>query len=145
MAVVTAFGFFGSILLHELGHAVQATRDGMTIDGITLWLFGGVARFTGMFPTAAAEFRIAVAGPLVSLALGAGFLGITRIPGLPEPVNGVCSTSATSTRPCCSSTSCRPFPWTVGGSCARRSGSGGEICPSPRASPPARVASSRSR
>ena len=90
MAVVTAFGFFGSILLHELGHAVQATRDGMTIDGITLWLFGGVARFTGMFPTAAAEFRIAVAGPLVSLALGAGFLGITRIPGLPEPVDGVC-------------------------------------------------------
>jgi Zn-dependent protease len=91
MAVVTAFGFFGSILLHELGHAVQATRDGMTIDGITLWLFGGVARFTGMFPTAGAEFRIAAAGPLVSLALGAGFLGITRIPGLPEPIDGVCA------------------------------------------------------
>ena len=91
MAVVTAFGFFGSILLHELGHAVQATRDGMKIDGITLWLFGGVARFTGMFPTAGAEFRIAVAGPLVSLGLGAGFLGITRIPGLPEPIDGVCA------------------------------------------------------
>jgi Zn-dependent protease len=91
MAVVTAFGFFGSILLHELGHAVQATRDGMKIDGITLWLFGGVARFTGMFPTAGAEFRIAVAGPLVSLALGAGFLGITWIPGLPEPIDGVCA------------------------------------------------------
>jgi Zn-dependent protease len=90
MAVVTAFGFFGSILLHELGHAVQATRDGMTIDGITLWLFGGVARFTGMFPTAGAEFRIALAGPLVSLGLGAGFLGITRVPGLPSSIDGVC-------------------------------------------------------
>jgi Zn-dependent protease len=90
MAVVTAFGFFGSILLHELGHAVQATRDGMTIDGITLWLFGGVARFTGMFPTAGAEFRIAVAGPLVSLALGGGFLGIAAVPGLPSSVDGVC-------------------------------------------------------
>ena len=63
----------------------------MTIDGITLWLFGGVARFTGMFPTAGAEFRIAAAGPLVSLALGAGFLGITRVPGLPEPIDGVCA------------------------------------------------------
>ena len=91
MAVLTAFGFFGSILLHELGHAVQATRDGMTIDGITLWLFGGVARFTGMFPTAGAEFRIAVAGPLVSLGLGAGFLGIAAVPGLPSSVDGVCA------------------------------------------------------
>jgi Zn-dependent protease/CBS domain-containing protein len=91
MAVLTAFGFFGSILLHELGHAVQATRDGMTIDGITLWLFGGVARFTGMFPTAGAEFRIAVAGPLVSLALGGGFLGIAAVPGLPSSVDGICA------------------------------------------------------
>ena len=49
MAVVAALSFFASILLHELGHAVQAQREGMTIDGITLWLFGGVARFAGMF------------------------------------------------------------------------------------------------
>ena len=89
MAVVAAFGFFASILLHELGHAVQARRDGMEIDGITLWLFGGVARFTGMFPTAGAEFRIAIAGPLVSLLLAAGLLGGTWLPGLPEPVDGV--------------------------------------------------------
>jgi len=89
MAVVAAFGFFASILLHELGHAVQARRDGMEIDGITLWLFGGVARFTGMFPTAGAEFRIAIAGPLVSLLLAAGLLGGTWLPGLPEPVDAV--------------------------------------------------------
>ncbi len=89
MAVVASFGFFASILLHELGHAVQARRDGMEIDGITLWLFGGVARFTGMFPTAGAEFRIAIAGPLVSLLLAAGLLGGTWLPGLAEPVDGV--------------------------------------------------------
>ena len=89
MAVVAAFGFFASILLHELGHAVQARRDGMEIDGITLWLFGGVARFAGMFPTAGAEFRIAIAGPLVSLALAGGLLGATWLPGLPEPADGV--------------------------------------------------------
>lgn len=91
MAVVAALAFFASILLHELGHAVQARRDGMEIDGITLWLFGGVARFAGMFPSPGAEFRIAVAGPLVSLALGGGFVGIALIPGLPEPVNAVCA------------------------------------------------------
>jgi CBS domain-containing protein len=63
----------------------------MQIDGITLWLFGGVARFSGMFPTAGAEFRIAVAGPLVSLALAVGLIGATYIPGLPEPVDAVCA------------------------------------------------------
>ena len=91
MAVVASLAFFASILLHELGHAVQARRDGMEIDGITLWLFGGVARFAGMFPSAGAEFRIAIAGPLVSLVLGGGFVGVALVPGLPEPVNAVCA------------------------------------------------------
>jgi Zn-dependent protease/CBS domain-containing protein len=91
MAVVASLAFFASILLHELGHAVQARRDGMDIDGITLWLFGGVARFKGMFPSPGAEFRIAVAGPLVSLVLAGAFVGIALAPGLPEHVNAVCA------------------------------------------------------
>jgi Zn-dependent protease/predicted transcriptional regulator len=73
MAVVAAVLFFASLLLHELGHALEARREGMEIEGITLWLFGGVAKFKGMFPSAGAEFRIAIAGPLVSLALGVLF------------------------------------------------------------------------
>jgi Zn-dependent protease len=73
MAIVASVLFFASLLLHELGHAVEARREGMEIEGITLWLFGGVARFKGMFPSAGAEFRIAIAGPLVSLLLGVGF------------------------------------------------------------------------
>jgi Zn-dependent protease len=81
MALVAAVLFFSSILLHELGHAVQARREGMEIEGITLWLFGGVAKFRGMFPSAGAEFRIAIAGPLVSLALGLLFsVGAWAIP-----------------------------------------------------------------
>jgi Zn-dependent protease len=76
MAIAAAVLFFTSLLLHELGHAFQARREGMEIDGITLWLFGGVAQFRGMFPSAGAEFRIAIAGPLVSLLLGAGFVGL---------------------------------------------------------------------
>jgi Zn-dependent protease len=74
MAVVAAVLFFVSLLLHELGHAVRARREGMEIDAITLWLFGGIARFKGMFPSAGAELRIAIAGPLVSLALGILFV-----------------------------------------------------------------------
>jgi len=74
MSLVAALLFFASILLHELGHAFQARREGMEIEGITLWLFGGVAQFKGMFPSAGAEFRIAVAGPIVSLVLGVLFV-----------------------------------------------------------------------
>jgi Zn-dependent protease/CBS domain-containing protein len=91
MAIVATVLFFCSLLLHELGHARQARREGMAIDGITLWLFGGVAKFKGMFPSAGAEFRIAIAGPLVSLLLGVVFVLIALIPGLPQAVDGVVS------------------------------------------------------
>jgi Zn-dependent protease len=88
MGIVAAVLFFASILLHELGHAFQARREGMEIEGITLWLFGGVAQFRGMFPSGGAEFRIAIAGPLVTLVLGLVFLGFALI-GSPEAVDGV--------------------------------------------------------
>lgn len=89
MAVVASLAFFASILLHELGHALQARRDGMEIQGITLWLFGGVAAFTGGFPSAGAELRIAAAGPAVSAALAGAFLGLWYVPGMPEVAAGV--------------------------------------------------------
>jgi Zn-dependent protease/CBS domain-containing protein len=89
MAVVGAIVFFASILAHELGHAIQARREGMEIDGITLWLFGGVAKFKGMFPSAGAEFRIAIAGPVVSLALGLAFVAAATWLALPSAVVGV--------------------------------------------------------
>jgi Zn-dependent protease/CBS domain-containing protein len=89
MAIAAAVFFFVCLLAHELGHAIQARRDGMQIDGITLWLFGGVARFKGMFPSAGAEFRIAIAGPLVSLAIGIGCVLVAWAASLPEGVDGV--------------------------------------------------------
>ena len=89
IALVAALLFFTSLLLHEFGHALQAKREGMEIEGITLWLFGGVAKFKGMFPSAGAEFRIAVAGPLVSLALGVLFVLIGWLAGTPEAVDAV--------------------------------------------------------
>jgi Zn-dependent protease len=90
MALVAALLFLVSILLHELGHALQARRDGMAIDGITLWLFGGVARFGGQFPGAGAEFRIAIAGPVVSLLLAVAFIAASFAGALPESVAVVC-------------------------------------------------------
>src|SRR5262245_55182616 len=70
MGIVAAFLYLASILLHELGHALRARREGVETDGITLWLLGGVSRFRGDFGTPGAEFRTASAGPLVSLVIG---------------------------------------------------------------------------
>lgn len=89
MALIAALLFFASLLLHELGHAVVARREGMEIAGITLWLFGGVARFQGMFPSGGAELRIALAGPAVSLFLGLLFLAMAAAAPLPDAVDGV--------------------------------------------------------
>ena len=69
LAVVTALAFFGSILLHELGHAVVAVRNGIPISEITLWLFGGVARMTRDTDSPGTEFKVAIAGPVVTLAI----------------------------------------------------------------------------
>ena len=89
MAVVAVPLFFASLLLHELGHATRAAREGMEIAGITLWLFGGVAQFRGRFPSAGAEFRIAIAGPVVSLAIGVAALAFALLIPLPASVDGV--------------------------------------------------------
>jgi Zn-dependent protease len=89
MGLVAALLFIASLLLHELGHALVARREGIEIDGITLWLFGGVTRFKGTFRSPGSEFRIAVAGPLVSLALGGLSVGVALLVREPVPVQGV--------------------------------------------------------
>lgn len=91
MGLVAAIVFFASLLLHELGHAFQARREGVEVEGITLWLFGGVAQLKGMFPSAGAELRIAVAGPAVSALLGGLLVGIGSINALGAVVGGVAS------------------------------------------------------
>ncbi|WP_298322659.1 site-2 protease family protein [Haloactinopolyspora sp.] len=66
--VVTAILFFVSLLAHEIAHSVVAIRNGINVRRITLWLLGGVAELEGEPRTPGADFRIAVVGPLTSLA-----------------------------------------------------------------------------
>jgi Zn-dependent protease len=69
LAILSAFGFFSSIVLHELGHALVALRNGIGISSIQLWIFGGMARMDRESDSPRTEFEVAVAGPLVTLAI----------------------------------------------------------------------------
>jgi Zn-dependent protease/predicted transcriptional regulator len=68
-AVAASLLFFGSIVLHELGHALAARRDGIDVDGIDLFFFGGLMRMSRDTDSPGAEFRVAAAGPLVTVAI----------------------------------------------------------------------------
>lgn len=69
LAVLSAIGFFGSILLHELGHAFAARRNGIGINTIRLWLFGGVAEMSQESDSPGTEFKVAIAGPVVTFVI----------------------------------------------------------------------------
>jgi Zn-dependent protease len=65
--------FLGSLLAHEIGHALVARRAGLRVRGITLWLLGGVAQLEDEPASPGDELRVALVGPAVSGALAAGF------------------------------------------------------------------------
>lgn len=73
MGAVTTIMLFVSVLLHELGHSVVALWYRVPVRSITLFVFGGVSQIGGKPPSARAEFLIAIAGPIVSLALAVLF------------------------------------------------------------------------
>ena len=71
LGVISAILLFGSIVLHELGHALAARRLGIAIASIDLWLFGGLAKMERDTRTAGEEFKVAAAGPAVTLVIAA--------------------------------------------------------------------------
>jgi len=91
LSIVTSLLFFGSVLLHELGHAYVAKTLGTPVKDITLFIFGGVATMAEEPDEPGKELAMAIAGPLVSLALSAVFAAVhlaTRASG--SPVSGMC-------------------------------------------------------
>ncbi|WP_418285544.1 M50 family metallopeptidase [Halorubrum sp. DTA46] len=70
LGLTAALGLFGGVLLHEFGHSLVAMRYGYEIDSITLWLLGGLASFKEFPEDWKHEFWIAIAGPVVSVAVG---------------------------------------------------------------------------
>ncbi len=68
-ALLSAVGFFGSILLHEFGHAIVAMRNGIGISSIQLWIFGGMARMDREADSPGTELKVALAGPAVTAAI----------------------------------------------------------------------------
>lgn len=90
--VAGALLLLGSLLAHELTHAIFARRAGVGVIDVTLWLFGGVSRLAGEATTPQAAFRIAISGPLTSILLGGLFgsatFGIRQVGG-PHLVVGV--------------------------------------------------------
>ena len=88
-AVIAAFLFFGSIVLHELGHALAARREGIGVIGIDLFFFGGYMKSSRDSESAGEEFRVAAAGPAVNLliailgaAVGIALVGTARFEDL---------------------------------------------------------------
>jgi Zn-dependent protease len=75
-AVIAVAAFFASILAHELAHSLVAVWRGQRVEGITLWLLGGVARLRDEARDARGELLVAIAGPLTSFVLGGAFVGL---------------------------------------------------------------------
>src|ERR1700730_6740970 len=92
VAVAAALGYFASLILHELGHALVARRVGIPIAGIDLWFFGGMSQRRGEPQTAGEEFKVAAAGPAVTLALFALCLGVGALMASGEHIADVALT-----------------------------------------------------
>jgi Zn-dependent protease len=95
IAVAGALGYFASLVLHEMGHALMARRLGIEVVGIDLWAFGGLSRMRREPASAGEEFKIAAAGPVVTLVLFALCLGAITLLARSGTVSDVALSSGT--------------------------------------------------
>lgn len=84
VASATAFLFFASVLAHELSHALVARRFGLRVQGITLFIFGGTTSIDSDSRSPREEALIALAGPAMSILLGAAFIGLEAVIDQPQ-------------------------------------------------------------
>ena len=87
--LVLSLSLFGSVLLHELGHSLMALSQGIKVNSITLFVFGGVASIEQESKTPWQAFQVAIAGPAVSLALFLILGGVALLVPIPDPYNTV--------------------------------------------------------
>ncbi len=76
---IAAILLIASLTAHELGHALLARYRGIEVEGIRLWLFGGVAQMSGDWMTGKTEMLVAAIGPAITFALAAVFVGVTWV------------------------------------------------------------------
>jgi Zn-dependent protease len=86
LGLTAAIGLFGSVLIHELGHALAARLYGVEVEEITLWFLGGLASFRSLPRAPGAEAVVAVAGPVTSMLLGIVAAIALRLELGPEPL-----------------------------------------------------------
>lgn len=92
MGIVSMIGILLSLVFHELSHSIVARHYGLRIEGITLFLFGGVAEMEEEPPNPKTEMLMAIAGPIASMLLAVLFYGLSfwgEGAGLSAPITGV--------------------------------------------------------
>ncbi len=89
LGLVTALLLFGSVLAHELGHSFVALKQGIGVNSITLFLFGGLASLEKESETPADAFWVAIAGPLVSLLIAVSVTLVAAFTGISGPLAAV--------------------------------------------------------
>ncbi|NJM96587.1 MAG: site-2 protease family protein [Phormidesmis sp. RL_2_1] len=94
--LLLALLLFASVLAHELGHSLVARSQGITVNSIKLFLFGGIASIERESKTPGEAFQVAIAGPAVSFALFFILRALSRTVPLPPVALGVISSVATT-------------------------------------------------
>jgi Zn-dependent protease len=97
VAVAGALLFFFSLILHELGHALVARRNGIGVSSIDLWFFGGLAKLTREPGTPGEDFRISAAGPAVTAVVLAACIGALLALGIEDLGNAITLGFSTTT------------------------------------------------